>query len=71
MLDVVWLLLRVQIILEQKVARGRSCDTRFALSLNEGLDDILCPLERQRAIDPRLGLPEHDQTFGICAAFKV
>ena len=43
-LDVVWLLLRVQVVLEQQVACGRRSDACLALRLNEGLDDVLDPL---------------------------
>ena len=52
--------LRVQVVLEEQVAIGLVSDARCNIRVDHLLPCALRPLQRTRAVDPCLGLPQHD-----------
>ena len=63
--NVILLLLRVEIILEEEVACVGASHPGLALCLDERLDHLLGPLARNGSVNPRLVLPKYDEPVRV------
>ena len=59
------LALRVEVVLEEQVARRLVSDARRDVRLDHLLPALLRPVARRRTVDPRLRLPEHDEALRV------